>query len=269
MTFKNVFFFLIVTLGNAFLSFADLSLEGHYQGKSLFVQNPLDEDGFGYCITRVTVNNKTISESVQKTAFEISFEEFNLKIGDPIFIVLEHGTGCKPKVLNPEVLLPKSTFEVKSMTCSEKGNLKWTTEKESGKLTFVIEHYRWNRWVVIGEISGKGKSGLNYYSISITPHSGENKIRVSQIDHSGKRRASAPAVFVNTKLGEPSFYPKRVKDIIKFSVNGMAIETRYEIFDAYGNVVKKGVAKEIDCSKLKKGAYYINYDNKSEKFIKG
>lgn len=269
MILKKIVLVLVVAIGNSFLSFADLSLEGHYQGKSLFVQNPEDEDGFGFCVTKVTVNGNPIVESVQKPAFEIGFEDLNLKIGDPVFIVLEHGPGCMPKVLNPEVLLPKSTFEIQSMTATETGELVWKTTKEAGKLTFVVEQYRWNKWVVVGEVNGKGTPGLNEYTFKITPHSGENKVRVIQVDHSGKKRVSEAVSFINTSLKEPNFFPKKVKDVIKFSAQGITIETRYEIFDAYGNIVKKGIASEVDCSSLRKGAYYINYDNKSEKFIKG
>lgn len=255
--------------GLGFNSFADLSLEGHYQGKSLFIQNPLDEDGFGFCITKVTVNGNPISASVQTTAFELSFEEFTLNVGDPVFIVLEHGLGCLPKVLNPEVLLPKSTFEIQSMTCSEEGTLEWKTTKEAGKLTYVIEQFRWDKWVVIGEVNGKGTPSLNEYNFKITPHSGINKVRVIQIDYSGKKRVSKDVSFENKSIGDISFNPRKVKDIIKFSTKSGPIETKYEIFDYYGNIVKKGFGIEIDCSNLRNGFYYINYDNKSGKFMKG
>ena len=268
MNLKKLVLILIVVLGNSFLSLADLSLEGHYQGKNLFVQNPEDEDGFGFCVTKVTVNGNPIVESVQKPAFEIGFENMDLKIGDPVFIVLEHGPGCKPKVLNPEVLLPKSTFEIQSMTASPDGELVWKTTKEAGKLPFVIEQYRWNKWVVIGEVDGKGVASLNQYTFKVTPHSDTNKIRIIQIDHTGKKRVSESIVFFNETIKEPSFFPKKVKDILKFSAQGISIETKYEIFDTYGNMVKKGVASEVDCSNLRKGIYYINYDNKSEKFLK-
>ncbi|PZE16374.1 hypothetical protein DNU06_13760 [Putridiphycobacter roseus] len=249
--------------------FANLSLEGHYQGKSLFIQNPEDEDGFGFCVTQVTVNGKPIVESVQKPAFEIGFDELDIKIGDLVFIVLEHGIGCKPKILNPEVLLPKSTFEIKEMSCSADGNFTWSTLNESGKLAFIIEQYRWNKWVVVGQVNGIGLNTLNNYSFKVSPHSGENQLRVVQIDHSGKKRVSEPIKFVNSSIQAPNFFPKRVKDVIKFSAEGVAMVTKFEIFDAYGNIVKKGLASEVDCSNLRKGAYYINYDNKSEKFIKG
>lgn len=269
MNLKKLSLILLVVVGNSFFSYADLSLEGRYQGKSLFVQNPEDEDGFGYCVTKVTINGNPIIESVQKPAFEIGFDDLNLKIGDPVFIVLEHGPGCKPKVLNPEVLLPKSTFEIQTMSVSPAGDLNFKTTNEAGILTFVVEQFRWNKWVVIGEINGKGTPELNEYKFKVTPHSGKNTIRVIQVDHSGKKRVSESVSFTNTTINEPNFFPKKVKDVIKFTAQGITIETRYEIFDAYGNIVKKGIASEIDCENLRKGAYYINYDNKSEKFIKG
>jgi hypothetical protein len=46
------------------------------------------------------------------------------------------------------------------------------------------------------------------------------------------------------------------------------METRYEIYDAYGNIVKKGVGSSVNCENLLRGVYYINFDNVNEKFIK-
>lgn len=269
MMLKNSYL-LILLLGASYSSFADLSIEGHYQGKNLFVQNPEDEDGFGFCVTAVTVNGDPISDGVQSSAFEINFAEFNLQIGDAVFIILEHGMGCKPKILNPEVLLPKSTFVVADgdISCSPDGTLTWTTTGESGKLTFTIEQYRWNKWVAIGEVDGTGTAGPNKYTFKVTPHSGENKVRVVQTDHTGRKRPSPETTFTNPNIKEPSIFPVKVKDVIKFTADGAAVETKYEIYDAYGNVVKKGVGSEVDCTNLKKGAYYINYDNKNEKFVK-
>src|SRR5690606_425485 len=132
-----------------------------------------------------------------------------------------------------------------------------------------IEQHRWNKWVNAGEVDGIGTPGSNSYEFKITPHSGENKVRVVQIDHSGKKRTSQEITFTDSSIPEIEFSPKKVKTIIKFDANGSAFETKYEIYDAYGNIVKKGVGTEVDCSNLKKGAYYINYDNKNEKFIRG
>jgi len=257
---------LILTLINI-VSYGALSIEGSYQGKNLYVQNPMDDDGFGYCATKVTVNGDIMPGGTNMGAFEIDFSMFNIAIGEPVFIVIEHNDGCKPKILNPEVLLPRSTFKVSSISVTSDGVLVWNTTDERGKLPYTIEQYRWNKWVSIGEVQGKGNVGSNLYEFQVAPHSGENKIRVVQVDHSGAKRTSEEVGF-ESKVGVVSKSPTKVKNVINFSSDGKPVETRYEIFDAYGSIVKKGVGSSVNCENLIKGIYYINYDNTNEKFIK-
>ena len=243
--------------------FANTSIEGHFQGKNLFIQNPEDDLGIGFCITDATVNGEPIPGGIGVSAFEIEFAgDFNIKIGEKVFILLEHDEGCRPKILNPEVLLPKSTFSVTKMNCTPAGSLVWITTGEQGKLPFVIEQYRWNKWVNIGEVNGEGTAGPNEYSFNFTPHSGDNKIRAVQIDHSGRKRTSDPIEF-SSNVDEVQGPSGKVKNEIKFSA-----ETRFEIYDAYGKIVKKGIGTIVDVSNLKKGAYYVNFDNKDEKIFK-
>lgn len=247
---------------------ADLSIEGSYQGKSLYVQNPESEDGFGFCATKVTVNGDAMPGGVSRSAFKIDFSLFNIQVGDDVFIVIEHGDGCKPKILNPEVLLPRSTFVVTEMKVTKDGKIEWTTTSEQGKLPYIVEQYRWNKWVSAGEVDGEGVEGPNNYEFKVTPHSGENKVRVVQIDHSGTKKKSEEKTF-KSDVEEVEIAPKKVKTEIKFTANGEPSETKYEIYDAYGNIVKKGYSSSVNCENLRKGAYYINFDNKNEKFIKG
>lgn len=266
---KTLFLFLAALCIHSFTNAASLSVEGTYQGKNLYIQNPMDSEGFGYCVTKVTVNGDIMPGGTNVGAFEVDFADFNIAVGEPVFIVIESHDGCKPKVLNPEVLLPRSTFNIESMKASKDGSIEWTTSKEEGKLPFIIEQYRWNKWVRVGEVQGLGgASGTNSYTFKLDPHSGENSVRVVQVDHSGKKRPSEPVKFQsdNPKLSKT---PAKVKTDIQFlDPNGVLTETRYEIYDAYGNIVKKGVGKVVNCSNLKRGVYYINFDNTNEKFIK-
>jgi hypothetical protein len=247
--------------------FAALSVEGTYQGKNLYVQNPMDDEGFGYCATKVTVNGDVMPGGINTGAFEIDFSLFNIAIGEPVFIVIEHNDGCIPKVLNPEVLRPRSTYTVTAMSVTPDGRLSWKTKNEEGKLPFVIEQYRWNKWVPIGEVQGKGGGVENTYEFKVTPHSGENTVRIVQIDHSGTKRPSQEVKFMSSAL-EVIKTPTKVKDQITFMANDEPVETRYEIYDAYGNIVKKGMGVSVNCANLLNGVYYINFDNKNEKFIK-
>ncbi|MBL1279909.1 MAG: T9SS type A sorting domain-containing protein [Fluviicola sp.] len=263
---KN-FILLIMFFSINAVAFGALSVEGTYQGKNLYVQNPMDDEGFGYCATKVTVNGDIMPGGTSMGAFEIDFSLFNIAIGEPVFIVIEHNDGCKPKILNPEVLLPRSTYNVESMSISDDGKLTWKTSGEQGKLPFIIEQYRWNKWVTIGEVQGKGSGASNSYEFTVTPHSGENTIRIAQIDHSGTKRPSKEVKF-ESSAPVVTKTPTKVKNEIKFIANGKPAETRYEIYDAYGNIVKKGVGSSVNCSNLLRGVYYINFDNVNEKFIK-
>ncbi len=258
----TVFFFSI-----SIITFGALSVEGTYQGKNLYVQNPMDDEGFGYCATKVTVNGDIMPGGTSTGAFEIDFSLLNIGIGEPVFIVIEHNDGCKPKILNPEVLLPRSTFSIISINVSPNGKLIWETTAEEGRLPFIIEQYRWNKWVTIGEVQGNGSGKDSRYEFDVTPHSGENTVRVIQEDHSGKKRPSKEVKF---KSATPvvSKTPTKVRKEINFIADEKLVSTRYEIFDAYGNIVKKGIGESVNCTNLIRGVYYINFDNVNEKFIK-
>lgn len=258
---------LFVVVGFSSNALSNTSIEGHYQGKNLYVQSPESEDGFGFCVTKVTVNGEVSSHSPQASAFQIDLNEFNIKIGEKVLVVFEHEDDCKPKLLNPEVLLPKSTFILEEITCKVDGTLTWTTTGESGSLTYQIEQYKWNKWVVVGETNGIGNENPNKYLFNVSPHSGENKIRVTQTDITGKKRVSKEVIFTAGTVEEPEMKTQQGK-IIEFVVNGTKVVTKYEIFDAYGNIVKKGMNSVVDCSNLKDGIYHVNFDNKNEKFIK-
>lgn len=242
----------------------EIVLEGNYQGKNLYVQNPFAGSGVGFCAFEVTVNGEVATDELSSSAFEIDFTSFRLTVGEKVSVVIKHKDDCKPKVLNPEVLKPQSSFEivVGSMKIDKEGTMTWQTKNESGKLPFVVEQYRWNKWVKVGEVEGKGKPEVTSYSMKITAHSGENKFRVKQVDFKGPNYSEA--IKYRAVLPEVTFAPLKVDKEIMFSDL-----TMYEIYDMYGNIVKKGSGKKVDVGSLKKGAYYINYDNKvGDKFIK-
>jgi hypothetical protein len=185
-----------------------------------------------------------------------------LKIGDPVIVKIKHKDDCKPRVLNPEVLKPKSTFVAQSVDLDKDGMFTWVTSGEQGILTYTVEQYRWNKWIKVGEAEGNGSPAQHRYQFRITPHSGENKVRVKQVDYTGSPRYSQAAKALSTRP-EVTFSPVKVKDIITFSS-----ETLFEVYDAYGNIVKRGYGSTVDANNLKKGTYYLSYDNKTEKFDK-
>ena len=258
--------FLIVSGFFGIISFGysgNIILDGNYQGKNLYIQNPFAGSGVGFCVQKVEVNGQVTTDEINSSAFEVDFTNYQFKIGDKVSVKITHKDDCKPKVLNPEVLKPKSTYEVISMKLNGDGTLKWNTKNETGKLPFIIEQYRWNKWVKVGEVDGLGIGDNNEYTFQITTlHSGQNQIRIKQVDYTSQPRYSKPAKLIST-IEEVNFNPVKVSRDITFTA-----ETLYEIYDQYGNIVKKGFGKTADCSNLQKGVYYLNYDNKTAEFIK-
>jgi len=261
---RKVLFLIQALLGIAYIASAgNIILEGNYQGKNLYVQNPFAGTGVGFCVQKVEVNGQITTDEINSSAFEIDFNNYQFTIGDKITVKITHKNDCKPKVLNPEVLKPKSTFEVITMKLEKSGTLKWNTKNETGKLPFLIEQYRWNKWVRVGELEGNGVGNNNEYGFKITTlHSGENQLRIKQVDYTSQPRYSKPVKFVST-LPELTYNPVKVSKDITFSG-----ATLYEIYDQYGNVVKKGFGLSVSCGNLSKGVYYLNYDNRTAEFIK-
>jgi len=258
----------LLTLVSALLglsvSAGTLVLEGNYQGKNLFIQNPFSEAGVGFCVYEVTVNDQIATDEINSSAFEIDMNNFGLKLGDKVVVKIKHKDGCTPLVLNPEVLKPKSTFDIVKQQLTADGTYSWVTSNETGELPFIVEQKRWNKWVKVGEVLGAGTPGEHTYTFKVTPHSGENIFRVKQVDLTKKARYSQTISYTDPTVAPITWGPQKAKDEIIFSGN-----TLYEVYDQYGNIVKRGYANKLDVSTLKKDMYYINYDNKmGETFIK-
>jgi len=265
--FLSAFFFVLVSY-NSYSQGGVIIIEGNYQGKNLYIQNPYGSGGVGFCVTEILVNGNITTDEIGSSAFEVDFKPHKLNVGDKVEIKIKHKEDCKPKVLNPEVLKPKSTFEVVSMSIDKDGTLKWSTKSETGKLTFIIEQFRWNKWVKVGETDGVGTPSTNPYSYKVSPHSGKNSVRVRQTDYSGQPRLSKPVDFMSD-VPEITFAPLKASKDVNFVTGGdKPIETMYEIYDQYGNIVKKGFGSKVDVSNLPKGGYFLNYDNKMGEFVK-
>jgi len=254
--------FALMLTANAFAGV--LTVEGSYQGKNIYIQNPFVTNGVGFCAFEVSVNDKVTTDEVNSSSFEVDLSALKLSSGEKVVIKVKYKDDCKPKVVNPEDLKVRSTFEIvpASAKVNKDGTFSWTTKGEVGKLPFIVEQFRWNKWVKVQEVEGKGRIEGAFYSIKYTPHSGENKIRIKQVDVSGPRY-SEPVKYRSTT---PEVKLKSVKVDKELSFTD---DTRYEIFDIYGNVVVKGEGSDVDVTNLKKGDYYVNYDNKNgEKFTK-
>ena len=250
------------------LSYAqEINIEGIYQGKNLYIMNPFASGGVGYCIHEVKVNGTVSTDEISSSAFEIDLSQYQFKTGDRIKITIKHNSGCTPKVLNPEVLDPKSTYNVTAIKVDNKTKmLSFTTTGESGPLPFVIEQFRWNKWIKVAEIKGNGTPGPNVYQTQVYPHSGENQFRVKQVDYTKQPRYSRICKFRSMSPAITYSPLKRITNEIIFSD-----ETMYELYNPYGNIISRGMGNKVDLSglkKLDKYKYTLLYDNQVLQFNK-
>lgn len=238
-------------------------LEGKYQNKNIYVQNAFGSSGVGFCTYEVTINGQTTVDEVNSTAFEIDFTPYQIKPGTEVLVRILHKDGCEPRVLNPDALRPNASFETTAININETGVLSWTTTNETGSLPFIIEQYRWNKWIKVGEVIGKGTPGINTYSFKAPAHSGENKFRVKQVGYGGQTKYSPQIKFIS-KLPDLTFIVS--KDAGQMFLSG---ESWYEVYDAYGTVVKQGYGKTINIANLEKGIpYYFCFDNTTVEYKK-
>jgi hypothetical protein len=239
-------------------------LEGHYEGKNVYIQNPYsssDTSVFKFCVRSVLVNGKKVGFE-DASAFEINLLPMNFSLGDSVRIEILHSDNCKPKVLYNYDHHPRTTFEIVSISIDSLGLLKFTTKSEKGKMPFVIEQFRWNKWVKVGELEGIGGDKQNEYTFNVIPHSGENAVRVKQIDYKEQPRMSQ-AVKFKSVIKKVKLESTKVEKEIKFSAPSL-----FELYDVHGNMVKRGQADVVDCKGLKEGTYFLNYDNTTVEIVK-
>ena len=237
-------------------------MEGKYQNKNIYVQNGFANPGVGFCVYEVTINGVVTSDELNSSSFEIDLSHSQIAVGASIIVQIKHKDGCLPKILNPDALNPAPTFETLSIKVNEKGIINWTTKDESGSLPYIIEQYKWNKWVTVGEVQGRGFSDKNDYSFKVVLTSGENKFRVKQMGNNKKPRYSAEAK-IAAKKPTVKFECLKSKEQIVFDS-----ETHYEVYDRYGNIIKRGFGNNIELSNLDHSLYYLSYDNTTAEFNK-
>lgn len=255
-----LFFIAVIFLPSAF-SQDTLVLQGKYFGKNLYVINPGTNNS--YCIQKILVNNIPTKDEINSNSFEIDFSLLNIAVGTNVRIIIYHNSGCKPKIVNPEVLFAQSNFSFVLLKNEKFSKLTWTIKGEVNN-KFVVEQFRWQKWITVGEVYVSPDSAKKTsFSCEIKTHSGQNTFRVSHTDTKGNVTYSKVLKFINPAVKEVILQSQKVTDNINFSS-----ETAYEIFDEKGTFLSDGTASQIDITKLPKGKYWVNYDNKTSMVTK-
>jgi len=256
---KQMFITLLFTLSVTLFS-QNIDLRGTYQGENLYVQNPFASSGVGFCIYEVTVNGMTTTDEINSSAFEIDLTVFGFDIGQDVSISVKCKETCSARVLNPDVLKPRATFEIVSLKV-EGSNVVWTTKNESGSMPFFVEQFKWNKWVNVGEVNGKGSWGENVYKAPVRFHSGENRFRIRQTDNRNVSKYSNE-VKIRSKVSVVTYSIEKNSQII------FSQPTMYEIYDFNGRIILKSFGDVVSIDGIERGRYYLNYDNKTDMFNK-
>ncbi len=253
---------ILLVLASFSLNAGTMVLEGKYQGKNLYVVNSVSASGVGYCVFEVLVNGQVSSDEWNSPAFEVDLGIYGLILGDDVVITIKYKEGCLPKVINSGVLEPQPTFNVTDIKISDSGMFTWQTSGETGTLPFVIQQFKWNKWVNVGEVMGKGVPGTNSYTYQTAEVSGNNKFRVIQKDGNGEVKSSTSVEYSSSMTPISVTYDKKGRTI------DFSRETNYELYNVYGQIVKRGFGAKADLKDLPKNDYYISFDNNTEKFYR-
>jgi hypothetical protein len=238
----------------------DVVVKGNYYGFNLYVMNP--SVGAGFCVTQVLVNNKPTGDELSSNSFEIDLSLLELKTGEPVTVVIKHTAGCTPTVINPKALAVKQQFSFLSAKADKTAKINWTIKGDIGEDAFIVEQYRWNKWMQIGEVPTQDTVKKEQFSFETHPHSGINTFRIVHTDNTGNPVYSK-SIKYTSKNPEITIESLKVVDKIVFSA-----ETMWEIFDLTGNFISEGYGREIEVLDFEKGKYWLNYDNKSVNFTK-
>ncbi|MBL7934371.1 MAG: hypothetical protein JNM51_01025 [Bacteroidia bacterium] len=156
-----------------------------------------------------------------------------------------------------QITVLKDTREIIAIEITESGLLHWTSEGETTKLPFVIEQFRWNRWIKIGEVNGVGSIKQHHYSFNPICYHGENLFRIKPIAESKVYKE----IKYMSRVPEINYSIEKKTKEIKFNY-----ETMYEVVDASGEIVKRGFGLSVSIDNLSKGNYTLKYDNSSVEF---
>lgn len=258
---RNAFLILFVFVITNSLLAGELVLKGQYSGKNIFVRNPYDNATKAFCINKIYVNDRLIFDSPMLTAFQVDLSY--LKLGDLVVLRIEYKDDCEPFVLNPQVLSFTNGFQFITAQ-SDNNSIHWSSKGELPDGRFDIEQLNKKKkeWKVVNTVTAKGELNNNQYSIAPHHYPGDNHYRIKYIDREEKEFYSVEFAFTSTD--KPiTFAPETVTSKITLSKT-----TDYVITDMNGNEILRGKGKEIFVQDLKAGLYYLNIENRAERFVK-
>ena len=236
---------------------SEIHLQGLYNGRNLFVQNPLYKQSKHLCVEEIYLNDQIVMQMPSSSAIEVRMEDLLTRAEVDIRII--HKSSCRPEVLNPEVLsvVPLVRFEYLYLRDNK---LCWKIQGEEDAAHYQIEYVSGGAWEKEATVAAGADSAVYVYApINFLP--GVNKYRVQYISPNCRLHSSDVEILLDDKL--ITFNPAVVRDQMTLSER-----TYFEILDAHQQLIIKGEARQIPLRRLKPGDYFIVLDGKLYPFVK-
>jgi len=257
-THLSLFVCLLVGFCNQGLA-SELILNGIYQGKNLFIRNPLGGGRQGFCIQQIFVNEELAVDNPRISALELDLSRF--EVNDPLVIRIVHKDDCLPQIINPQVVVFEKRFQFLSLA-AEDGQITWITVGEMESGSFSVQKFVDQDWSDLQIVRGKGSFGENQYSLEVAHDMGLNQYRIKWEENGGSSVLSSGIEYLKEKP-PITFTPKNVSDKLTISE-----KVFYEIFDDEGNQITKGTGRVIKLKKLPPGTYFLYLEGNKEVFYK-
>jgi len=237
----------------------EITLNGVYRGTDIFVQNPyLNAEG-AYCIAFVMVNGIKVIDDPSVSAVKINLSRF--AINDTVSIVVHHHPGCKPKILNSEVLDTGSAFKYLQIMADD-ASISWVTTGEMpGNGYYFIEKLKIDGWVAIDSVKGKGRLDNNQYSQSIEHYSGENQFKLLYLYEMDTFESNEFSFYSDLDMITLDPYGEDVYDWLYLSRS-----TDYVIKNDMGVILLTGYGEDINVERLPFDELTIIIENREETF---
>lgn len=154
-----------------------------------------------------------------------------------------------------------ASFEITNDTL-----MNWRSSETKATVYYIIQQFRWNRWVdwdTLKSTPGRDSASYSFNIVKYT-HEGINKFRVRAVNELVTMLSYSKALsFTSTK-------PKARLIAKQYSLKNHIIDFGrnecYELYDKNGQLIKKGYTQLVGVSELLKGSYFLNYDNITAEF---
>lgn len=229
-------------------------IEGIYKEKNLYFYVPSCKNPSENNEISAKVNGRDVLKTKAEKAFDIDLSKSGFEYGDNLKIELFY-FGCKPFMVNENALEKRNSFKITDLTVNKSGELSFKTYNEIDKFPFIVQQYKWNKWVNVAKLDGNGGENWKEYSTNTHIVSGTNKFRVIRYNLWSPPTKSEEFLFESSKSKPSITYDKKL-DQITFSS-----ETSFKVLNQYGEVVEEGFGAEIITTNIPKGNYIIAYDN--------